>query len=97
MDLKNVKFILTATFITIVAALVIGSFTNNQLLIYIMLGFFAILQRYILSDGDVQNAKNILASLLCADVNIAVTHLMYNSKAKAGKIPVFLLFTAFVW
>ena len=42
MDLKSVKFFLTTTFIMIVAALVVGSFTNNQLLIYIMLAFFAI-------------------------------------------------------
>ena len=42
MDLKTVKFILTTTFLVIVAALIIGSFTNNQLLIYIMLAFFVV-------------------------------------------------------
>ena len=42
MNLKTVKFILTITFLTIVAAVVIGSFTNNTVLIYIMMAFFVI-------------------------------------------------------
>ena len=64
MDLKNVKFILTATFITIVAALVIGSFTNNQLLIYIMLGFFAIFAAVYLIGWRCPKCKKHLGKLV---------------------------------
>lgn len=41
MELRTVKFFLTTTFLVIVAALIIGSFMNNQLMIYIMIAFFA--------------------------------------------------------
>lgn len=42
MDLKTVKFLLNTTFMIIIAALVIGSVMNNQLLIYMMIAFFVI-------------------------------------------------------
>lgn len=42
MDLKSVKSFLITTFLVIVAALIIGSFMNNPLMIYIMLAFFVI-------------------------------------------------------
>ena len=64
MDLKTVKFILTSTFIVIVAALLIGSFTNNQLLIYIMLGFFAIFALVYLFGWKCPKCKKHLGKLV---------------------------------
>ncbi len=64
MDLKTVKFILTTTFLVIIAALLIGSFTNNQLLIYIMLGFFAIFALVYLVGWRCPECKKHLGKLV---------------------------------
>ena len=64
MDLKTVKFILTTTFLVIVAALIIGSFTNNQLLIYIMLAFFAIFALVYLLGWRCPECKKHLGKLV---------------------------------
>ncbi len=42
MNLATVKYYLNITFITIIAAIVLATFLNSSLLIYIMLVFFAI-------------------------------------------------------
>lgn len=42
MNLKSIKSFLTTTFMTIVAALIVASFMDNSLMIYIMMAFFVI-------------------------------------------------------
>lgn len=64
MDLRTVKFILTTTFLVIVAALIIGSFTNNQLLIYIMLAFFVIFALVYLFGWKCPKCKKHLGKLV---------------------------------
>lgn len=64
MDLKTVKFILTTTFLVIVAALIIGSFTNNQLLIYIMLAFFVVFALVYLLGWRCPECKRHLGKLV---------------------------------
>ena len=64
MDLKTVKFILTTTFLVIVAALIIGSFTNNQLLIYIMLAVFVVFALVYLLGWRCPECKKHLGKLV---------------------------------
>ncbi|MBQ7006712.1 MAG: hypothetical protein IJN59_02665 [Oscillospiraceae bacterium] len=63
-DLKNVKFILSSTFILIIATLVIGSFTNNQLLTYLMLAFFAIFAAVYFCFWRCPNCKKHLGKMI---------------------------------
>ena len=64
MNLRSVKSFLTTTFLVIVAALIIGSFMNNELMIYIMLAFFVIFALVYLLGWRCPECKKHLGKLV---------------------------------
>lgn len=64
MDLRSTKHFLKVTFLVIVAALIIGSFMDSSLMIYIMLGFFGIFTVVYLMFWRCPNCKKHLGKLV---------------------------------